>query len=121
MALARLALANGQASAANAADYLQKHMRVMLAHLNRPGILDIEIKMLTSADRLDQAQRRLDEADGIDDGERAKLQARSEEHTSELQSLMSISYAVFCLKKKKKYTKHKHARSIHSKPKITNT
>src|SRR3546814_3581808 len=28
------------------------------------------------------------------------LQARSEEHTSELQSLMRISYAVFCLKKK---------------------
>src|SRR3546814_4231730 len=36
------------------------------------------------------------------------LLARSEEHTSELQSLMRISYAVFCLKKKKKisnYTK----------------
>src|SRR3546814_3730247 len=31
---------------------------------------------------------------------------RSEEHTSELQSLMRISYAVFCLKKKKN-TKHK--------------
>src|SRR3546814_1546068 len=32
---------------------------------------------------------------------------RSEEHTSELQSLMRISYAVFCLKKKKKNnTKH---------------
>src|SRR3546814_10194118 len=31
-----------------------------------------------------------------------KRQARSEEHTSELQSLMRISYAVFCLKKKKK-------------------
>src|SRR3546814_1943085 len=30
---------------------------------------------------------------------------RSEEHTSELQSLMRISYAVFCLKKKKKTTK----------------
>src|SRR3546814_1340897 len=29
-------------------------------------------------------------------------QYRSEEHTSELQSLMRISYAVFCLKKKKK-------------------
>src|SRR3546814_9020975 len=28
--------------------------------------------------------------------------SRSEEHTSELQSLMRISYAVFCLKKKKK-------------------
>src|SRR3546814_2642071 len=33
-------------------------------------------------------------------------QRRSEEHTSELQSLMRISYAVFCLKKKKK-NKHK--------------
>src|SRR3546814_8095239 len=33
---------------------------------------------------------------------------RSEEHTSELKSLMRISYAVFCLKKKKKSTeKHK--------------
>src|SRR3546814_6977611 len=31
----------------------------------------------------------------------AKRQLRSEEHTSELQSLMRISYAVFCLKKKK--------------------
>src|SRR3546814_5638207 len=31
--------------------------------------------------------------------------ARSEEHTSELQSLMRISYAVFCLKKKKKPNK----------------
>src|SRR3546814_10886368 len=32
-------------------------------------------------------------------------QKRSEEHTSELQSLMRISYAVFCLKKKKKKIK----------------
>src|SRR3546814_3100504 len=31
------------------------------------------------------------------------FRARSEEHTSELQSLMRISYAVFCLKKKKNY------------------
>src|SRR3546814_5479986 len=31
-------------------------------------------------------------------------EVRSEEHTSELQSLMRISYAVFCLKKKKQYT-----------------
>src|SRR3546814_6277591 len=31
---------------------------------------------------------------------------RSEEHTSELQSLMRISYAVFCLKKKKNTTHH---------------
>src|SRR3546814_3356138 len=33
---------------------------------------------------------------------------RSEEHTSELQSLMRISYAVFCLQKKKNKTKHQH-------------
>src|SRR3546814_5566043 len=31
----------------------------------------------------------------------SRLEGRSEEHTSELQSLMRISYAVFCLKKKK--------------------
>src|SRR3546814_1932071 len=34
--------------------------------------------------------------------ERHNFPLRSEEHTSELQSLMRISYAVFCLKKKKK-------------------
>src|SRR3546814_8739150 len=34
------------------------------------------------------------------------LSQRSEEHTSELQSLMRISYAVFCLKKKKKFNKY---------------
>src|SRR3546814_2046262 len=33
-----------------------------------------------------------------------RMTARSEEHTSELQSLMRISYAVFCLKKKNKRT-----------------
>src|SRR3546814_4746459 len=37
---------------------------------------------------------------------------RSEEHTSELQSLMRISYAVFCLKKKKKRTTPNHRLSI---------
>src|SRR3546814_10605215 len=37
--------------------------------------------------------------------------ARSEEHTSELQSLMRISYAVFCLKKKNKGSKQTIARS----------
>src|SRR3546814_6820276 len=35
-----------------------------------------------------------------DAAERARAQTRSEEHTSELQSLMRITYAVFCLKKK---------------------
>src|SRR3546814_5571628 len=35
--------------------------------------------------------------------------SRSEEHTSELQSLMRISYAVFCLKKKKRKTNYKRS------------
>src|SRR3546814_9978634 len=38
----------------------------------------------------------------------ALISSRSEEHTSELQSLMRISYAVFCLKKKKITTQHRH-------------
>src|SRR3546814_1399757 len=41
----------------------------------------------------------------------ALIQPRSEEHTSELQSLMRISYAVFCLKKKK-YYKQKSKQTI---------
>src|SRR3546814_10740186 len=42
---------------------------------------------------------------------------RSEEHTSELQSLMRISYAVFCLKKKKtqsQHTQHKYQLTKHT-------
>src|SRR3546814_2685106 len=54
-----------------------------------------------------RAQRRASRvlADGDEPRTRTKDDvggARSEEHTSELQSLMRISYAVFCLKKKKK-------------------
>src|SRR3546814_10746521 len=43
-------------------------------------------------------------------GARLALVQRSEEHTSELQSLMRNSYAVFCLKKKKQY----HTTKIHT-------
>src|SRR3546814_941960 len=67
--------------------------------------------------RSDRAARHNDGAFGAErsaasdrDGRRYRLedcnfqrQPRSEEHTSELQSLMRISYAVFCLKKKKKH------------------
>src|SRR3546814_5821621 len=41
-----------------------------------------------------------------------QFQRRSEEHTSELQSLMRISYAVFCLKKKKNNTRKKTTKEI---------
>src|SRR3546814_3820712 len=43
-------------------------------------------------------------------GQRVAPGGRSEEHTSELQSLMRISYAVFCLKKKNKNTEREHTR-----------
>src|SRR3546814_10553407 len=46
---------------------------------------------------LDDLQFGADAGGGVGDGKDAN---RSEEHTSELQSLMRISYAVFCLKKK---------------------
>src|SRR3546814_2052885 len=44
----------------------------------------------------------------VGEGEGAAHHPRSEEHTSELQSLMRISYAVFCLKKKHNKTCKEH-------------
>src|SRR3546814_5862680 len=46
-------------------------------------------------------ERQLARQQGLDLAALVVAQARSEEHTSELQSLMRISYADFCLKKKK--------------------
>src|SRR3546814_3092862 len=51
----------------------------------------------------DEVQAVRDKSDPIEHAKR-ELE-RSEEHTSELQSLMRISYAVFCLKKQKEITK----------------
>src|SRR3546814_7093097 len=57
--------------------------------------------------------RRLDNGKLDDDAVRLAAteitQQRSEEHTSELQSLMRISYAVFCLKKNKEYNHKQHS------------
>src|SRR3546814_8377188 len=48
---------------------------------------------------------------------------RSEEHTSELQSLMRISYAVFCMKNKNNVQNlsHKQPRECHESPRNNNT
>src|SRR3546814_9533671 len=65
-------------------------------------VVEIEIAAIATAD-LEQVQRAQHSAKGFP-------VKRSEEHTSELQSLMRISYAVFCLKKKNKQhtnTRHK--------------
>src|SRR3546814_5401354 len=54
---------------------------------------------------------------GLELAERRRIK-RSEEHTSELQSLMRISYAVFCLKKKKKTKEENyHTQKIHQRQK----
>src|SRR3546814_10253050 len=46
---------------------------------------------------------------------------RSEEHTSELQSLMRISYAVFCLKKKKNILTQNYIQTSHTQHNTTHT
>src|SRR3546814_2087880 len=69
-----------------------------------------------AAQEVMRERRRLDESiatvkaieserdDTVELIEMAEAESRSEEHTSELQSLMRISYAVFCLKKKNENT-----------------
>src|SRR3546814_4208056 len=59
---------------------------------------------LGAADRLRHAEKGSAAIIGFTSAIAAYGAFRSEEHTSELQSLMRISYAVFCLKKKKKNT-----------------
>src|SRR3546814_10724235 len=55
---------------------------------------------------------KVSEADGnVERAASDAARARSEEHTSELQSLMRISYAVFCLKKN---NKHMHTQQLHT-------
>src|SRR3546814_1118115 len=70
-------------------------------------------------------------ADSLDDGAGTPMPApghpgaerrdRSEEHTSELQSLMRISYAVFCLKKKNQPPNHKKYHKHYTTPKELTT
>src|SRR3546814_7858533 len=55
---------------------------------------DVVSNVVSAMERIEDSARRI-----------ADIMGRSEEHTSELQSLMRISYAVFCLKKKKKKAK----------------
>src|SRR3546814_8142593 len=74
-------------SSALAFGLTQKRLRNVLRHAQNPAVRAID-------DRPGRARRNL------------YLSVRSEEHTSELQSLMRISYAVFCLKKKRQTKPH---------------
>src|SRR3546814_4742714 len=76
---------------------LERHLRQCCqVRRDRPGLQRL-------LDDAGHAALRVEHGDGgrVVDGVAVGRGARSEEHTSELQSLMRISYAVFCLKKKK--------------------
>src|SRR3546814_4121305 len=78
-----------------------------MAHAQRPlRLCYCGETAVIRADQLDPARQRLQlgaeliGADTVNAASEIVALSRSEEHTSELQSLMRISYAVFCLKKK---------------------
>src|SRR3546814_1875208 len=67
-----------------------------LKALREPSILEG-----AAARQIERLARRITDINSISKVPMILAPSRSEEHTSELQSLMRISYAVFCLKKKK--------------------
>src|SRR3546814_8493126 len=76
---------------------------------SKVGSVQISAKDLENPElmaRFEQAQGQLSSALSRLIAVSENYPQRSEEHTSELQSLMRISYAVFCLKKKKYTTEH---------------
>src|SRR3546814_1142356 len=83
--------------------YRKVRPNVVILDLAMPGTDGIELLRFLSAER---SRARILLMSGFDARIReaalllGEAHARSEEHTSELQSLMRISYAVFCLKKK---------------------
>src|SRR3546814_1272540 len=77
-----------------------------------PFHLGIEIEREDGGDRIDLGRGRSnDRRDQRREDKAEQTDRRSEEHTSELQSLMRISYAVFCLKKKKTQNNKKNNRT----------
>src|SRR3546814_1909091 len=79
--------------------------RRILAQLKHPGIAYLLDGGSLADGRpyfvMEYVQGFWDDTRAFEVGEESPKPARSEEHTSELQSLMRISYAVFCLKKKR--------------------
>src|SRR3546814_7666616 len=86
-------------------DYLRGRpvlKRTLVLIDSRHGIKDVDREMMAMLDTAAVSYRLvLTKADKVKASDLAAVHAetRSEEHTSELQSLMRISYAVFCLKK----------------------
>src|SRR3546814_1273719 len=83
--------------------FLRQQQAIMGRPDSRPGLPAIRVPTLVLCGRQDASTPlELSEeiAAGIAGSRLCIIEDRSEEHTSELQSLMRISYAVFCLKKK---------------------
>src|SRR3546814_9021381 len=74
-------------------------LRLMVAHAIGGSHL-WTVKPEPQSTRNDEVRDSLDNSKGEADFDERRRAVRSEEHTYELQSLMRISYAVFCLKKK---------------------
>src|SRR3546814_4593941 len=74
------------------------------------GALYAAARMIDIAFDTSELVEQVDRITMLDSTTLAEMRLRSEEHTSELQSLMRISYAVFCLKKKKSNTSSIHMR-----------
>src|SRR3546814_1622259 len=72
-----------------------RHLKQVTAELDLPFVFK------ASFDKANRSSFKSYRGPGLEQGLAMLAKVRSEEHTSELQSLMRISYAVFCLKKKK--------------------
>src|SRR3546814_7947693 len=85
-----------------AQDFLEMilHIIVECQDIYRQNVARQPLHLLRHFSRVDQFEM----SDRVDEAAGEPSARRSEEHTSELQSLMRISYAVFCLKKKKQQT-----------------
>src|SRR3546814_10194677 len=82
---------------------LGQQVRILDAFIDHAPIGGLLARNLLAQHHHLRRARQADQA--RQDPRRSAVGNRSEEHTSELQSLMRISYAVFCLKKKKTQTK----------------
>src|SRR3546814_1533540 len=80
--------------------------------LFRSGVEAAQLAIMAVIRAGDVIGRRLPVRGAVEDLAGRDIEERSEEHTSELQSLMRISYAVFCLKKKNRKTE-KHTWNIY--------
>src|SRR3546814_6685686 len=94
----------------------RRHHQTMRALLQaarmvaRPEQVDLAVGIAVGLQTLEHGKSVLQSAAGD------RYRQRSEEHTSELQSLMRISYAVFCLKKKKQKMSN-HSKKDHEQHK----